>query len=514
MNHSINFEEIKSRLLKDQKLLGDLLNEFDPSRPLRDDHPAYVNCQNVRGDGNIIQRIGKRIALSKGKIVHKNDDGSYKTPKDFDISTSCHLYAGHRGGGKSTELYRLQKYLENNNCFVIYLNSDEYLDFKNVQYTDILLACTRRIIEELKADPIPLRKWLEELRKNLEDLGLSEFEIQELNLELQFLGTKIGMKFKPSPDNREKIRKLLEKNIVGFNEALNEFIKESYKRLPDDNSKMVVIVDNLDKIPIEKNPDGRTICDEIFIDNSIQLRNLNCHLIYTVPIDVVYSERAGSFRDCYGDIEVLPMIRIKDEHNRICDDGIDKVKELIQKRLDYTIKNFLQNNRSRYLLSIDHTRLPNFLSLEDIFDVPKTLERLCLITGGHLREVMFLVQASINRIDQLPITREATERAIATSRNTYKQLINDQHWDLLARIAESKRLVNDEQYRQLLLDRCVLEYREADEKQKIWHDVHPLIKEIDEFKEAYQRLEKSNGITQENQEKENQEKENQEKENG
>lgn len=219
MNHFINFEEIKSRLLKDEKLLVDLSNEFDPSRPLRDDHPAYVNCQNVRGDGNIIQRIGKRIALSKGKIIHKNDDGSYKIPEDFDIITSCHLYAGHRGGGKSTELYRLQKYLENNNCFVIYLNSDEYLDFNNVQYTDILLACTRSIIKELKADAIPLRNWLMERCENLKKLGLSIFEIEELNLEQQIFGTKIGMKFKPSPDNREKIRKLVEKNIVSFNEA-------------------------------------------------------------------------------------------------------------------------------------------------------------------------------------------------------------------------------------------------------------------------------------------------------
>jgi protease-4 len=54
-------------------------------------------------------------------------------------------------------------------------------------------------------------------------------------------------------------------------------------------------------------------------------------------------------------------------------------------------------------------------------------------------------------------------------------------------IAKSKKIVNEEKYRQLLFDRCVLEYREVD-SQKIWYDVHPLIKEIDEFKEAYQRL--------------------------
>ena len=141
--------------------------------------------------------------------------------------------------------------------------------------------------------------------------------------------------------------------------------------------------------------------------------------------------------------------------------------------------------------------------MADIFDETTTLDRLCGVTGGHLRAVMILMQESINLIDQLPITHRAVERAIAISRNTYNNTVDHQDWDRLAEIAKSKKIVNDEQYRQLLFDRCVLEYREADEKQKIWHDVHPLIKEIDEFKEACQRLEKSNGITQENQGKEN-----------
>jgi hypothetical protein len=82
------------------------------------------------------------------------------------------------------------------------------------------------------------------------------------------------------------------------------------------------------------------------------------------------------------------------------------------------------------------------------------------------------------------------ERAIAISRNTYNNTVDGKDWDKLAEIAKSKKVINDEQYRQLLLDRCVLEYREVD-SQKIWHDVHPLIKEIDEFQEACQRLKKS-----------------------
>ena len=160
MNQSMNLEEIKSQLLVDKDLLRDLFNRFDAFRPLmpRDhtDHPAYVHCQEVRGDENILNGIGKKLL-------------------NFEGPASCHLYTGHRGSGKSTELYRLKSYLEKCGFLVIYLNSDEDLDLQNVQYTDILLACTRRIIEELESNsirPNALFKWLRERGKELKNFYL------------------------------------------------------------------------------------------------------------------------------------------------------------------------------------------------------------------------------------------------------------------------------------------------------------------------------------------------------
>jgi len=202
----MNLEEIKSQLLEDKDLLRDLFNRFDPFRPLmpRDhtDHPAYVNCQEVRGDENILNGIGKKIL-------------------NFAGPASCHLYTGHRGGGKSTELYRLKSHLEKNGFLVIYLNSDEDLDLQNVQHTDILLACTRRIIEELESSsirPNSLFTWLRERGEELRNFGLSEVDIEGLSLEQQvFPGSKIVANIKTSANNREEIRKQVEENIVTFN---------------------------------------------------------------------------------------------------------------------------------------------------------------------------------------------------------------------------------------------------------------------------------------------------------
>jgi hypothetical protein len=42
---------------------------------------------------------------------------------------------------------------------------------------------------------------------------------------------------------------------------------------------------------------GRTNHEEIFLDRSEQLKALDCHLIYTVPISLLYSDQAVELQD-------------------------------------------------------------------------------------------------------------------------------------------------------------------------------------------------------------------------
>ena len=54
------------------------------------------------------------------------------------------------------------------------------------------------------------------------------------------------------------------------------------------------------------------------------------------------------------------------------------------------------------------------------------------------------------------------------------------------KIIRSELIPNEDEYRDLLFRRCLLEDRELTPEGEIqrWHDVHPLIKDIDEFKDA------------------------------
>ncbi len=108
-------------MTQDFKFIKLLYNAFDPFQPLPAGDPTYVNCNEVRGDGDILVGIGKEILYSD--------------------RMTCQLYGGHRGAGKSTELLRLQDYLDKEGCFVVYFAAyEEDIEPEDAQYTDILLA--------------------------------------------------------------------------------------------------------------------------------------------------------------------------------------------------------------------------------------------------------------------------------------------------------------------------------------------------------------------------------------
>ncbi|MBC1329681.1 ATP-binding protein, partial [Trichormus variabilis 9RC] len=82
-------------------------------------------------------------------------------------------------------------------------------------------------------------------------------------------------------------------------QVLNEFLVDAKQHLPNGYNKLAVIVDNLDRMVLVKDGE-RTNYEEVFLDRSEQLQALDCHLIYTVPISMVYSTRATDLRDIYG----------------------------------------------------------------------------------------------------------------------------------------------------------------------------------------------------------------------
>ncbi|MBR8840954.1 MAG: ATP-binding protein [Stigonema ocellatum SAG 48.90 = DSM 106950] len=440
-------------MVQDFAFLKRLYNVFDPFRPLPAGDPAYVDCNEVRGEGDILVGIGKEILISD--------------------RITCQLYAGHRGAGKSTELLRLQDYLDKQGCFVVYFAADEEdIEPEDAQYTDILLACTRRLLEALKnhANPAPLLNWLKDRWQDLKDLALTDVSLENLKVEAQISQfAKITASLRTEPTLRHKIRERVNPHTITLIEALNVFIKDAKNNLPSAYSQLVIIADNLDRIVPILQEDGRTNHDHIFLDRSEQLKSLDCHLVYTVPISILYSNRATDVANIYGNTQVLPMIMVQTPDNQSYQRGINKVTEVLQKRLSMIDDN---------------------LSIVNIFSQREDLEKLCLMSGGHVRNLLLLMKEAIKNTDTLPIPTRALQRSISELRNTYRNTVFANEWQPLAKVYDSKQIENDALYRGLLFNRCILEYRYVDEEGEsvCWYDVHPLIKGIKEFQNAFHQL--------------------------
>lgn len=436
-----------------EKFLKNLYNAFDPFSPLRAGDPQYVDCREVRGDGDIIEDLGRKIKLSQ--------------------RMTCQLYAGHRGAGKSTELRRLQEYLQNQGCFVVYFAADEQdINPEDTEYTDILLACTRHLLEELrKANSKPLRDWMRDMWEDLKDLALTEVSFETLSLELQIAQfAKLTANVRTVPSLRQKIRDKINPHTTTLIKALNEFIVDAKQNLPDKSSQLAVIADNLDRIVPFSQDGKRSNLDEIFLDRTEQLKALDCHVIYTIPISMVYSNRATELINNYNDPQVLPMIMVHNPDGSTNEAGLAKIKELIEKRVK-------QVN-------------PNQSLERGLFDSRETLERLCLMSGGHVRNLLLMMQEAITRTEDLPITAKAAQRAITQARDVYRRTPEEGEWQILAKVSQTQRILNDEQHRNLLFSRCILEYRYYDEEGEMqpWYDVHPLIKGIKQFKDCLAQL--------------------------
>jgi hypothetical protein len=444
----------------DFEILRSIYNAFDPFEPLKAGSPVYVNCSAVRGDENILVDVGRQITYSD-RITHQ-------------------LYTGHRGAGKSTELLRLKKTLEQDGYRVVYFAAEEAdIDPQDAQYTDVLLACTRNLLKNLQGDQGPIQAWLQARGAELGKVLRSDVIFDNINVEVPF--TKLTSTLKTSPKARDQIRDIVEPNSTTLIEALNYFITEAMAKTPQQTTqKLVLIVDSLDRIPPiwrENLPNNH---EQIFIGGSDKLKMLGCHVIYTVPISLVYSAAGANAWDIYdGEIQVLPMVMVRDQVGNVWPPGLAAMRELVRQRVFHASG-----------VSADAQLVG------DIFDETETLDQLCLMSGGHMRNLMLMAQEAIKQTTALPVGKKAVRLAITNARNTYRNAVYDNQWGLLARVWQTKEILNDEAHRDLLFNRCILEYRYLeyrylDDKGEIvyWRDVHPLLRGVKEFQAALDKLE-------------------------
>ncbi|MDZ8185510.1 MAG: AAA family ATPase [Nostoc sp. ChiSLP02] len=429
----------------------DLVRFFQACNPAKtlvtskpEDRQYYIDFSKVRG-ARIIEELGRTITRL--------------SPEE----PTCQLFTGHIGCGKSTELLRLKAELEQQGFHTVYFESSQSLDMADIDVTDILLAVAREVSQSLEAIKINLKPgYFKNLFHEVSEFLQTPLDIG-VEAELSVGIAKITAKTKDSPKLRGQLRQYLEPRTNGILESINkELLKPAREKLKQQGKKgLVVIVDNLDRIDNSLKPSGYYQPEYLFVERGEQLNQLNCHVVYTIPLVLIFSNALGRLTNRFGvDPKVLPMVPVQLQDGSQFSQGITLLQQMVMARAFPGVS----WEQSQHLIT-------------EVFDNPKTLERLCLVSGGHLRNLLMLLYRCLQQEDP-PISQECVNRVIKQRRNEFTLGITPDEWEVLREVAREKSLRGHERYELLLRSMFVFEYRNEDGS---WFDINPILVETKEF---------------------------------
>lgn len=423
----------------------------NPSRPLiignASDRRYYIDFAAVRG-GKIIEALQRTIA---------------KISPD---APTCQLFTGHLGCGKSTELLRLKAELEVQQFHVVYFESTHVLEMADVDVTDILLAIAGQVSQSLEAMKIRLKPtYFTKLFGELVDFLQTPIDLG-VEAELSVGIAKITAKTKESPQLRRRLRDYLEPRTANILQSINqELLERATKELKTRGKKgLVVIVDNLDRVAIRPLPSGRSLPEYLFIERGEQLRKLNCHVVYTIPLALTFSNDSAELQHRLGGgvaPKVLPMIPVRLRSGEIFTQGLAMMQQMVLAR---AFPDILPSDRLGLIT--------------EVFDSRETLDRLCLISGGHVRDLLGLLYDCLREQDP-PFERDCVELMIQRQRDYRANAIDPHEWELIFQVVQQQRVRGDIQYHALLRSLFVFEYRDH---QGAWFAVNPVLAETEKFK--------------------------------
>ncbi|QTA82798.1 p-loop domain-containing protein [Desulfonema limicola] len=408
----------------------------------------YVNADKGRGGNPIFNTLKRRIV--------NNPEGCLKL-----------LVSGHKGSGKSTELIRLQKDIEKD-FVVLNFSVFEELDIFNINYMELFIVTMEKLFnyvqgeEKINID----KKYLEDIQNWMKSGEIREINRNYMGLDLDtemqagadipFLA-KFFAKFKASAKSSSSMEKTLinsiEPKLSELISLCNKFIAEIRLNLPKVNKKgLVIIIEDMDKIDLLRG-------EKIFYDHSAQLKQLNCHCIFTFPIALLYNIKFKSVISNYNWDFVLPMIKVFEKSGSPCRQGIDTMKKIVEQRMEPAL--FEENST--------------------------VLEDMAKKSGGCLWDLFrMIISAADNALDyeRRVIMRDDYISAYYSLKSEYERTIAenkekgikvDDYFNELASCAadESKKPRSSDIMLDLMNNQTVLNYNGEN-----WHDVHPIVKDI------------------------------------
>jgi AAA ATPase domain len=408
------------------------------------DRQYYIDFSDVRGC-KIVEELQRTIVRI--------------SPDD----PTCQLFTGHIGCGKSTELQRLKAELELAGFHVVYFESSQDLDMADIDVSDILLSVARQVSVSLEAIGIKVKPgYFGNLFRDIGDFLQTPIELSG-SAELSLGIAKITAKTKDSPQLRTQLRQYLEPRTNSILQAINEeVLDKAVEQLKQRGQKgLVVIIDNLDRVDTRTLASGRSQPDYLFIDRGEQLRRLKCHVVYTIPLALIFSNEYETLKNRLGGgiaPKVLPMVLVRQRDGSDYEPGMSLLRQLVLARAFPKVS--------------DNERLT---LITELFEHPETLDRLCRVSGGHIRNLLGLLYSCLQRQDP-PFSRDCLEAVIKDYRDDLLLAIDEYQWELLFEVVQQQNVKGESEYQSLLRSMYLFEYRDPLGR---WFGISPALAETE-----------------------------------
>jgi hypothetical protein len=431
------------------------------SEPLttEDELAAFYRAEMnaVRG-GDKVQRLAKGLNQAHG-ITH------FKA-----------FFMGHQGVGKSTELSRLSVQMASK-FRVIRFSAIDNLDPNNFRSLDLVLTMmidiTERIsqsVEEGGVGRTPSKARLQEIW----DWFATEKDIYAYEVATALAVEGGGGVKEDSLWNKVSSLFLQVKGSIKFaGNRKKEIIEYQINRLPsllkianhllDDCNELLkeatgqewlFIGEDFDKPGIPKD-----LIEDLFINRSNVFRELRCHMIFTLPLNLFYSSKATDLPFTLDRSFVLPDTPIFNQDHTANPAGRTAVADVLTARMS---PNLFEKNQ---------------------------MESLIIASGGNLRDLFSLVNYATDTAELRGATKIAdvdTETAVVNLRSAYQRRLGQSPYDVdtVKYADKAKKLLtiyNGDETAQivdavmysLLSSKAVQEFNG-----KRWFGVHPLVVDI------------------------------------
>jgi hypothetical protein len=378
---------------------------------------------------------------------------------------SVNLFSGPRGSGKTTELLRLQSDLQEYGFTVFVVDILEYVNPSSpIDVTQFLVAFGLAFAEECaKINPALVEgdngfsarfgRWLKRVNVKL-DIGGVKVEASKDGGSVEFAGQTLAIDLKRELKGSEafvdQLRNQLSFHLGDLRTEVAEFCEELSKKVSE--NPVVFVFDSMEKFrgTTQNDAEVQAAVEALFVHHTDKLVFPRMHVIYTVPPFLRIRNPAFAMHIGGGAVRVVASPKVRDRAgNPVDSETLDKFRTML------------------------NLRVP----MEKLFANPADVDRLIMISGGNLRDLLRLTRESITiaaarRLDA-PVGEVVATQAIQSLRNEYVFTTEDR--DFLRKIQKTRDLteVGDDEiqrFAKLLDTEIILGHLNGSE----WFEVHPL----------------------------------------